>query len=498
MSKFQVAPLFTDKMVLQRGKNIPVFGTGEDGVTVSVTLCGKTETCVVSGGKWKVVFSPMGACRFMSMTVEDDEDFVTFENVAIGEVWLAGGQSNMQVELIESVGGKEILENDVTDDVRCFNVPRKTTYDEDYEEAFRAAHWSDFSDKEDAAHWSAVAYHCAKLMSEYMDVTVGIINCNWGGTSISCWLGRKFSRGAISVWFDEFDEAMAKTTPEQATADYHEYQKKYAEWKEKREEYFRTAEEPNDTKCYAAIGDKPAPVPAPCSPRSPSLLYESLIKRIAPYSMAGVLWYQGENDAPHPEAYYTGLTNLIRNWREDWRDDELTFIIGQLPVFGGRDPDGDSWSIIREAQMRVYKTIKNTGIVVLLDCGEKDTVHPLEKREVGRRFAMQTLEVVYGGCDGASAPIFKNAIRRGDTLELQFDNIRAGFKLEGEPNEFEICGEDGVYVPAYADVSGTRIFLSADGIEHPCGARYLWKNYGEVNVFSGFNLPLAPFRIDNI
>lgn len=498
MSKFQVAPLFTNKMVLQRGKNINVFGTGEDGTNVTVTLCGRVESCVVTGGKWKVVFPPMGACRFMSMTVEDDVDAVTFEDVAIGEVWLAGGQSNMSLELAASTGGKEALENDVTDDVRMFNVPHKTTYDDDYEQAMQDAHWSDFSDKEDAAHWSAAAYFCAKLMSEYMDITVGIINCNWGGSNVSCWISRNYGRGGIGVWFDEYDAAMAATTPEKAIADFREYLKERAKWDEKRDEYFANTENPTDTGCREAIGEKPANVPAPCNPKAPSLLYNSLIKRIAPYTMAGVLWYQGESDDLHPNAYYTGLTNLIRNWREDWRDDELTFIIAQLPVYGGKNPDGDSWSIIREAQMRVYKTIKNTGIVVLLDCGEKDILHPLDKREVGRRFAMQTLEVVYGGCDGSNAPIFKNAIRRGDTLELQFDNIRAGFKLNGEPDGFEICGEDGVYVPAYADVSGTRIFLNADDIEHPCGARYLWKNYGEVNVFSGFNLPLAPFRIDDI
>lgn len=498
MSKFQVAPLFTDKMVLQRGKNINVFGTGEDGTNITVTLCGRMESCVVTGGKWKVVFPPMGACRFMSMTVEDDMDAVTFEDVAIGEVWMAGGQSNMSLELAASVGGKEALENDITEDVRVFNVPRKTTYDDDYEQALQEAHWSDFSDKEDAAHWSAAAYFCAKLMSEYMDVTVGIINCNWGGSSVSCWISRNYGRGGIGVWFDEYDAAMAATTPEKATADFREYLKERAKWDEKRDEYFANTENPTDSGCREAIGEKPANVPAPCNPKAPSLLYTSLIKRIAPYTMAGVLWYQGESDDLHPNAYYTGLTNLIRNWREDWRDDELTFIIGQLPVYGGKDPDGDSWSIIREAQMRVYKTIKNTGIVVLLDCGEKDILHPSDKREVGRRFAMQTLEVSYGGCDGSNAPIFKNAIRRGDTLELQFDNIRAGFKLRGEPDGFEICGEDGVYVPAYADVSGTRIFLNADGIEHPCGARYMWKNYGEINVFSGFNLPLAPFRIDDI
>lgn len=494
---FQVSPLFGDNMVLQRNKNINVFGTGDDGTIVTVMFCGLQGSCKVTNGRWQVVFPPMGACRMMRMTIEDGdpENSLFFENVAVGEVWLAGGQSNMQFELGESMGGKEALENDDAKDVRFYNVPRMTCYDENFEETLNNTQWHEFEDKDEAEHWSAAAYFCAKEMSAYLDVTVGIINLNWGGTTASCWMDRKYAIGEAAVWFEDYDNYMAGTTEEDAIKAYREWEEVYSVWSKKREEYFASTENPTDSGCEEVCGKKPRNKPAPCNPKRPGLLHECLVKRVAPYTLGGVLWYQGENDETHPEAYYTALTNLIRCWRDDWNDDKLAFIIGQLPMYGGPDPDGDSWHIIRMAQMRAYNTIKNTGIAVLLDCGEFDNLHPSDKRAVGHRFAMQALEMCYGGCDGAYAPVLSNAIWRGDMVELQFKYVPVGFKIVGEPDGFEVCGEDGVYVPAIADVSGDRIFLSADEVENPCGVRYLCKNWAEIHVFNGFGLPLVPFSI---
>lgn len=502
MEKFQTAPIFTDGMVLQRDKNICVFGTGEEGTLIHGELCGFHSSCVVKDGKWKITFPRMGACRHVILKLYDDDNdqVVRLENVAIGEVWLAGGQSNMELELCNCKGGKEVLENDDTKDVRFYYVPKKTIYDDDYEESMQNAAWTDFSDKESAKHWSAVGYFFAKEMSQYLDVTVGVIGCNWGGTSASCWIDREYATGDTKVYFDDYDASVEGKDLNKMIADYREYEKYQNAWWCKSAEYYANTEDPSEEGCVEYCGGPskyPGPA-APCNPYSPGILHESMISRVVPYTLGGVIWYQGETDEIHPDAYYTLLTQLIRNWREDWGDDELPFIIGQLPMYAGGDPDGDSWSRIREAQMRVYKTIKNTGIAVLLDCGERDNIHPVDKQPVGHRFAMQALDMVYGGCDGAFAPTFKNAVWRGDMVELQFDNARGGFKVRGESEDlgFEICGEDGVYVPAYADVSGERIFLSADEVEHPCAVRYLWKNYAEISIFSGFGLPLAPFRIN--
>lgn len=502
MARFQAAPIFGDKMVLQRGKNICVFGTGEDGVIVRAELCGFTTSCVVTNGKWKVLFPPMGACRYMSMTLTDAEtgEFYYFTDVAIGEVWLAGGQSNMELELCNCKTGEESLQNDDPKDVRYYYFPKRTLLDDDHDEQVRNAVWTTFADKESARHWSAVGYYCAKEMSEYLGVTVGIIGCNWGGTSASCWLERKYSRGGAAVYFEEYDAYMAGRTVEEAVADYREYQKYQTAYDAKYNEFIKDNPNASAEEIAKACGGEskyPGP-PAPCNPCSPGVLFDSMVSFVCPYTLGGVLWYQGETDEVHPHAYYTLLTQLIRNWREAWSDDHIPFIIGQLPMYAGWDPDGESWPLIREAQMRVYETIRNTGIAVLIDCGERDNIHPVDKKPVGHRFAMQALDMVYGGCDGAFAPTIKNAIWRGETVELQFNHSRGGFKVNGDPDGFEICGEDGVFRPAYADVSGERIFVAADEIQNPCGVRYLWKNYAEVHIFSAFDLPLAPFRITKL
>ncbi len=499
--RIRVAPIFGDGMVLQRGKNICVFGTGEEGVVVQVELCGFSSTCTVTNGKWKVLFPPMGACRFMNMTITDvdTEEYILFSNVAIGEVWLAGGQSNMELELCNCEGGKEALENDDTNDVRYYYFPKRTLWDDDHDEEMQNAAWRDFSEKEYSAHWSAVAYFCAKEMSEYLDVTVGVIGCNWGGTSASCWIDRNYARGGAAVYFDEYDAYMEGRTEEEAVAEYREYQKYHAEWERKCAELVKEKPDATWEEMLAYCGENKYPgPPAPCNPCSPGVLFESMVSFVCPYTLGGIWWYQGETDEIHPHAYYTLLTQLIRNWREAWRDDHLPFIIAQLPMYAGGNPDGEEWSLIREAQMRVYDTVKNTGIVVLLDCGERDNIHPMDKKTVGHRFAMQTLDIVYGGADGAFAPMIKDAVWRGDTVELHFEHARGGFRVKGEPLGFEVCGENGVYRPAYADVSGERIFISAEDISNPCGIRYLWRNYAEIHIFSAFGLPLAPFRINKL
>lgn len=501
MARFQVAPIFGNEMVLQRGKNICVFGTGEDGAIIRAELCGFTTSCVITDGKWSVVFPPMGACRYMNMTVTDAEtgEFVHFSNVAIGEVWLAGGASNMELELSQCEGGEEALANDNAKDVRYYKFPKVTAADPDYAEQLQNTAWTTFANRDAVQHWSAVGYFCAKEMSEHLGVTVGIIECTCGGTSASCWLDRDYSRGGAAVYFDEYDAYLAGRTVEEAIAEYREYEEYQREWAKKRAELLKSNPQASDAEIVNVCGDSKFPGPhAPCNPRSPGVLFNSVVKYICPYTLGGVLWYQGESDEVHPHAYYTLMTQLIRNWREAWHDDTIPFVLGQLQMFAGENPDGEAWCLIREAQMRIYNTIKNTGIAVLADCGERDEPHPADKRPVGHRFAMQALDIVYGGCDGAFAPALKSAIWRGDTVELQFSNARGGFKVNGDPEGFEVCGEDGVFHPAYVDISGERIFVTAEDVLNPCGVRYLWRNYANVTVFSAFDLPLAPFRIEKM
>lgn len=494
---FSVASVFSNDMVLQRKKCVKVFGNGDEGERITVSILGNTASCTVRNGKWLAVLPPMRETDSAEMTVTNGSETVKFYNVAVGEVWFAGGQSNMEYELRNCTGGREAIDNDGDVNVRFFYTPKKAVGDDDYEESFKNSAWRPFSDKNSAQYWSAVGYFFAKELSERLGVTVGIIGCNWGGTSASAWMKREYAQGETAVYFEEYDKACEGKTEEDLVKAYRDYQAYHAAWEKKSAEYYANTPNPDWDGCLAYCGANLYPGPAsPVNPMSPGVLHKSMIERVCPYTIAGFIYYQGESDDHRPEMYYTLFTQLIRNWREDWHDDALPFICAQLPMhrYSG-DEDRKNWCLIREAQMRAFETVKNMGIAVIIDCGEFNEIHPRDKKPVGHRFALQALDRVYGGCDGANAPVIKSAIWREDSAELIFMHADGGFTVKGELSGFEICGEDGEYVPARAEFVGERIVLSAANIAPPRGARYLWTNYGEIPVYGKYGLPLAPFRI---
>jgi sialate O-acetylesterase len=160
------------------------------------------------------------------------------------------------------------------------------------------------------------------------------------------------------------------------------------------------------------------------------------------------------------------------------------------------DEDKKNWCLIREAQMRAFNTVKHMGIAVLIDCGEFNEIHPKDKIPVGHRFALQALDRVYGGCDGANAPVIKSARWNGGSVELHFRHTGGRFEARKGLDGFEVCGEDGVYVPANAKIKSDKITVCGDNIDNIRGVRYLWTNYSEVSIYGGYGLPLAPFRIE--
>lgn len=496
MKSFEIARVFSNDMVLQRSKNINVFGTGTDGSIITAELCGKTARCTVKDGKWLLVLPPMEAQKNVTLTVSCGDEAVTFRNVAIGEVWLAGGQSNMEYELQNCTGGKDALEKD-SPDVRFYYTLKLSIADESFAEKEREMGWCCFDNKQSAKAWSAVGYFFAKELSEKLGVTVGIIGCNWGGTSASAWMDRRYAQGETAVYFEEYDAAIEGKSLEQLKQDYRDYQAYHTAWEKKSAEYYTTVENPHWDGCLEYCGPNLYPGPhSPLNPMSPGVLHESMIKRLAPYTLAGFIYYQGESDDHRPDMYYTLFTQLIRNWREDWQDDSLPFICAQLPMhrYSG-DSDRKHWCLIREAQMRAFNTVKNMGIAVIIDCGEFNEIHPKDKLPVGHRFALQAMEQVYGGCEGAYAPAIQRALWNDNDVTLYFSHAEGGFEIKGEPCGFEICGENGEFVPAQFCIDGEQITVSAEDVECPCAVRYLWTNYGDVPVYGKHGLPLAPFRI---
>lgn len=499
MAKFKVAAVFSSNMVLQREKNIKLFGQGVDGDEVIVEFLDNTYTSIVQNETWMVVLPPMPAGDGFEMRISCRGEERRFVNIAIGEVWLAGGQSNMEYELQNCKGGQAMLQKDKGVKVRYYNTPRIATMDNDFYGMEEASQWDEF-DPESARTWSAVGYIFAKELSVALGITVGIIGCNWGGTSASCWMSKEALRedAELVTYLDEYEKAIQGKSRDEQIREYKEYLEFQARFDKKSSELYEENPDIEWSKVLEICGENRYPGPMNCiNPMRPSGLYECMIQRLVPYTLNGFLYYQGESDDHKPDMYQKLLTRLIRQWREDWEDQTLSFQIVQLPMHRYKaEPDRKNWCLIREAQMNVYQTIKNTGIAVILDCGEFNEIHPKDKEPVGERLAVQALHHVYHRIAETEAfgPMYHSAIYHNGAIELHFDHIENGFVLKGEVTGFEVAGEDQVYQMAEAIIAQDRISVSSPKVAEPKYARYGWTNYGEVTVFGKNGLPLAPFR----
>lgn len=501
MGMLNAAAVFSSNMVLQRGKNLNIWGTDCDGRTVTVNFCGSTVSADVEHHKWSMILPAVNEyADGLAMTISDGTETVVFDNICIGEVWLAGGQSNMELELQNSLNGGEVLKTVSDSNVR-FYYTKKNAYIDDYffiDE--RNGGWQTASE-ENSRCWSAVGFYFARRLAAELGCTVGVIGCNWGGTSASAWISRDrlLTDADTRSYVDEYDEAMKDKTYDEYLRDLDDYRRWEDAWQPKINEYYSlhpTDGNWDDAQAYAgSLSRWPEPL-GPHSPFRAGGVYETMLRRVMPYTLAGFIYYQGESDDHKPNTYYKLLKMLIDQWRDDWKDDTLPMMLVQLPMFANSGEEKDTnWSLIREAQMRVHDTVNHTGIAVILDKGELNNIHPVEKETAGNRLALQAMYHVYKtiSAEKAYGPIF-SGYRYNDggiTAEFRYgENMHA----EGELSGFEIAGADRKFFPAKAEIKGSTVFISSDEVKKPVYARYNWVKYGSVTLFGENGIPAAPFR----
>lgn len=496
--------VFSDHMVLQREKNIVVWGE-TDADAVSVQIGASCVSAVIREGSFEALLPPMEAGGPYELVVAAGEERVTYQDVMLGEVWLAGGQSNMELELQNSKDGTEVVKSIQNEKLRYYYTPKVPWVGEKLYDAEAESGW-ELCTPEKAGRWSAVAYYFAEELSAKLDVTVGIIGCNWGGTSASCWVGRETLENdrTIAAYIEEYDEIVSKQDPEEYIKAREAYLAFQAEFDKNVGHYYETAENPSWEEAQRLYGE--SQYPGPMGPRSetrPCGLYEALLQRVCPYTLAGFLYYQGEEDDHRPYTYFELLSGLVRQWRKDWKDESLPFMLVQLPMFqnGGGEPDYQNWPFIREAQMRLYQNVKNTGIAVILDQGEFGNIHPVEKVHVGKRLAWQALYTTYGKMEEKEVfgPIYRTYRLQGRKMIFSFDHAEVGLRCtEKEITGFEVAGADQVYYPAQAELVGTEIAVWAPEVSLPVYGRYCWTNYRPVTLFGKNGIPVAPFRTDRL
>ena len=297
----QLPAVFSSHMVLQRQKNISVWGDS-DAESLKITLADKSVSVVPEQGRFQAILPPFEAGGPYTLTVQSQTEQVVYEDVMIGEVWLAGGQSNMELELQDSKNGKEIVQNIHNDGVRYYYTPKVPYVGDKLEEAEKESAW-DLCTPDKAGRWSAVAYYFADKIARETGVTVGIVGCNWGGTSASCWVSREALEGTqeIKEYIDDYDAIIAEQDPEEYIKAREAYLVYQAEFDKNVGKYYETAENPTWEEALRLYGENQ--YPGPMGPRSetrPCGLYESMLQRVCPYTLRGFLYYQGEEDDHRP------------------------------------------------------------------------------------------------------------------------------------------------------------------------------------------------------
>lgn len=498
-TELKTAQIFTDNMVLQRGKNISVWGEGKENTEIIVTINSHKIRTRVIEYKWNVELPKMEAGGPYEMRITDGESEIIYNNIMIGEVWLAGGQSNMEISLENSLNGKEEVRNANCELIRFYNTAKISTLDEKSLMEESQSKW-ELVTPETAAEMSAIAYYYAMEISAKLGVTVGIIDCYWGGTSICCWMSKEYLEQELcaKVYLDEWKEKASLMSAEEYERANEQFDEDYNNWIEKNNALKK--ENPNITwdETVERIGNCPWERPAGYkSPYRPAGLYDTMVSRVKSYTIKGFLWYQGETDEEKADIYDRMLYRLIEQWRTDWKDEALPFYIVQLPMWIAKDcEDNKRWAIIREKQRMVAATLRNTYLTVLIDCGEYDNIHPLDKKIVGHRLALKALKNTYGYKElYVDGPRYLQRDLKDGKIILYFADVYGGFRVKDNDNIrlFEIAGEDQVYIPADAVIVGDTIEVSNNSIKNPKYARYGWTNYGIVNLFNAEGFPLMPF-----
>jgi sialate O-acetylesterase len=617
-----VSPMFGDDMVLQRGKPIRFWGWANVGESVQVELGGHTAaTKAGADGRWQIeIKAPVPGGPYL-VTISSARQSVTLHEVLVGDVWLCGGQSNMELGLSRAENGVGEIKSASHPEIRLFKVRQQVAYTP---AATVPGEWKICSPQaagEDGG-FSAVAYFFGRKLQDELHVPIGLIQDCVGGTPAESWMspeslhrlknfdvplaeierlhekgGAEYG-GFLMHWLDEYDIGQSNRwqaadfddsswKPVRISAGFSElgiadvpgigwFRREFtlpdplpdaqavlhlgviekmdtaylngrwvgaSSWVENPRAYqigdgilkpgknviavrvfkLKTPggflSKPDDlflglggqTRISLADGWRGA-LSADCRPphllpltfenypTMPAILFEGMIRPVAPFSIRGVIWYQGEANFLRAYQYRSLLPALIGDWRKIFSQGDFPFYIVSLPKFmAHRDsPGDDAWAELREAQAYAARTVKNSALAVTVDTGEADNIHPAEKQIVGDRLAFCALANEYGRQIPCSGPTLVAVGRNPGALRLKFKNIDGGLTVKGARlEEFSVAGKNREWHWAEGRIEGDSVIVSAKAVREPVAARYAWQANPRATLFNAAGLPAGPFRTDD-
>ena len=454
-AKIKLPALFSDNMMLQQKSNAPMWGWAEKNENLTVKTSWDSKTYKVkadNSGKWKTELQTPSFGGPFTIEVSEGKEKVSIKNVLIGEVWLCSGQSNMEMPLKGFQGQPTLNSNGVivrstNNNIRLITVPRATTLEplEDFE-----GKWEMASPKT-TSNFSATAWYFGSLLQEVLKVPVGMIVVSYGGSSMEAWMNQEMLK--------DFASAKIPTTKEELKKD---------------------------------------------ANRVPTTLFNGMLSPVIGYGIKGCIWYQGESNYERASEYKDLTKKMVSSWRTLWKQGDFPFYYAQIAPFNYAQfhPKDNlekyNSAYLREAQLKASTEIPNSGMAVLMDVGEENSIHPMDKEKGGNRLAFLALAKTYEmeGFEFES-PKYKSMEIKDGAVTVSFDNVDNGITAyDKEVLGFELAGEDKVFYPAKAVVRRKSVVLTSDKVAKPVAVRYLFKDFAKAELFSGGGLPISSFRTD--
>jgi sialate O-acetylesterase len=614
-AKIKLPTLVSDGMVLQRNQKLNVWGKADAREKVEVKFLNKKyNTTADPAGNWKIMLPEQKAGGPYTMTINE----ITLKDILIGDVWLASGQSNMELPMrrLTPLYADEI-KNANNQNIRFFTVPQKYNFKSPQTE-LDGGKW-EVTDPQTILNFSGVAYFFAKQLSEKNKVAVGIIHASLGGSPIQAWMDenslKKYpeyldeaqkwkndelikstesNEQALSkAWYAELDQSDIGLNQHWENFDLNDSEWNTmnipGSWEDKEGSFEGTVwfrKEITLTKNQAGkaaflnlgrikdadvtyingvkvgnvtyeypprwynipagvlkegknvisvrvtngsgkgqlIADKPyyleidgqkidlktewkykigakmeKMAPGQTFIRwKPTGLYNAMINPLINYNIKGAIWYQGESNTGKPKEYGDLLTTMIVDWRNKWNRKDMPFFTVQLANFmePKTQPVESNWAELRDQQRQVSLKVSNTGLAVIIDLGEWNDIHPLNKKTVGDRLAFQALKVADKKNIIADGPVYQSMKVEGNKIILSFKPETDDFENVSELKGFAIKAKDGNYQWAKAKIEGKKIIVWNDTVSNPVSVRYDWADNPDGNLRNKSGLPASPFTTE--
>ncbi len=454
-AKVKLPGLISDHMVLQQQTAVRLWGEAAPRATIAVNATWLTKTPIEvtadADGRWEVKLNtPEATFTPQSISISDGEP-VTIEDILIGEVWFASGQSNMEMPL-NGFGNCPIRDaNNVIADagnhpgIRMATIEKKAAVTP---QPFANGSWK-LSNPENAPWFSATAYFYALTLERTLHVPIGIISCSWGGSRVEGWLPKE-----ILATYP--DEDLSQAGNSEGT------------------QY-----------------------------KQPMIMYNGLLKPSSHYTIKGFIWYQGCGNVGKASTYAERMATMVKHWRSLWQNDELPFYYVEIAPYNYDDPLKINGALLREAQFKAQALIPYSGMITtndLVEPYEAPQIHPWNKQDVGERLGYQALNKTYGFKSiAADSPSYREMTIEGDKAILSFDNAPEGFSPWVGIEGFEIAGADKIFHPATVEIyrSKRTLIVSSTAVKSPVAVRYCFRNFQIGNLRNHRNLPVIPFRTDS-